>query len=110
MKGTGNNFTDNLPLDVYYCKDFVEDDQTDGIRNCDDIITFIVGGTTFQSLRSNFACWPTTRLSRLVRAIGTKEVLRFCNKISTCSKSGELKYIFYRGGTNFNAILDMCHE
>ena len=110
MEGPLNNFMHNLPLDIYYCKEFVEDEKTNSIKDCNDVITFIVGGTTFQSLRSNFACWPTTRLSRLVRAKGTKEVLRFCNKISVCSKSGQLKYIFYRGGTNFNAILDMCYE
>ena len=110
MEGTENNTTHKLPLDVYYCKEFVEDDKTDSIKDSDDMITFVVGGTTFQSLRSNFAYWPTTRLSRLVRAKGRKQVLRFCNKISVCSKSGQLKYMFYRSGNNFNAILDKCYE
>ena len=72
------------------------------------MITFIVGGTTFQSLRSNFAYWPTTRLSQLVRANDRKEdVLKFCNNFSVCSKSGQLKYMFNRSGNNFNAVLDM---
>ena len=109
MDKVKSNVKQKLPLDAgaYYGKEFVEDDKTNDIKGCNDLITFVVGGTTFQSLRSNFAYWPTTRLSQLVRADGRDEVLKFCNNFCVCSKSGQLKYMFNRSGNNFNAVLDM---
>ena len=101
------NVKHRLPLGAYYGKEFVEDEKTNDIKGYNDIITFIVGGTTFQTLRSNFAYWPTTRLSQLVRANGTRDVLRFCDKVRFCPKTGQHKYTFNRSGNNFNSILDM---
>ena len=107
MDRVEGNVKHKLPLGAFYGKEFVEDEKTNDIKGCNDIITFIVGGTTFQTLKSNFAYWPTTRLSQLVRADGKVDALNFCDKVRFCLKTGQPKYVFNRSGNNFNAILDM---
>ena len=89
--------------------ELVADMETPRILACNDIISFIVGGTHFQILKSKFAHWPTTRLSRLIRAKTKHEILSLCSNYVVCEKSGQIKtYIFLRNGNNFNAILDKC--
>ena len=96
-------------LHPFYNKELIEDEETPRILACDDLISFIIGGTQFQILKSKFAYWPKTRLSRLIRAKTKKETLRLCNNF-VCEQSGQTKkYIFLRNGNNFNSILDTCY-
>ena len=94
----------------YYKKEIVEDEQTPGLLGCNDIICIVISGTLFQIFKSNFAYWPKTRLSRLVRAKTKKDTLKLCNNLIVCEKTGQTKYIFFRNGNNFNSILDMCYS
>ena len=88
-------------------KELFEDEETPLIVAFDDLLCFIVGGTQFQILKSKFAYWPKTRLSRLIRAKTEKEALRLCNKLVVCEETGQIKqYIFFRNDKNFNSILD----
>ena len=85
------------------------------LMKSDEIIIFNVGGTKFEVLKSNFAYWPTTRLSRLVRASTKEEILNLCGKfistsISDDGKSTKQEYYFYRNWSNFNAILDLYRK
>ena len=88
-------------------KEIMVDEQTHKISQCDDLIVFIVGGTKFQTLKSNFAHWPTTRLSRLVRAECKEDILNLCDKFHVCLKSEQNVYMFNRNWSHFNLILDM---
>ena len=103
-------FTKRTDLSVFYTlfnKDIIEDDETPGLSSSDDLICFIIGGTQFQTLKSNFAYWPKTRLSQLIRAKTKNEMLKFCDKIIFCETSMQpKKYIFLRNGRNFNSVLD----
>ena len=87
----------------------VTDSRTSEILEChDDILNFIVGGTKYQVLKSNFAYWPRTRLSRIVRAADCKkDILKLCDNFRICPKSGQPQYIFNRRWNNFNSLLDM---
>ena len=103
-------FTKRTDLSVFYTlfnKDIIEDDETPALSSSDDLISFIIGGTPFQTLKSNFAYWPKTRLSQLIRAKTKNEMLKFCDKIIFCEISMQpKKYIFLRNGRNFNSVLD----
>ena len=88
-------------------QDVFEDKESSHLLKCDDLVCFIVGGTQFQILKSKFAYWPKTRLSMLIRAKTKDEMLKFCDDVIFCDKSGQpKKYIFLRSGKNFNSILD----
>ena len=78
------------------------------LLDCDDIICFVVGGTQFQIMKSNFAYWPQTRLSKLIRAKNESEILKICDKyvVNDTTKTMMDTYIFFRNGKNFNSILD----
>ena len=102
-----HNVRRNAITKSFYNTDLIEDKETPGILASDDIICFDVGGTAFQILKSKFAYWPKTRLSRLIRAKTKAEILMICNNFVVCKNSVQTKkYIFYRNGSNFNAILD----
>ena len=64
----------------------------------------------FHILKSSFAEFPTTRLSKLVRARRDEEILRLCDGYSddgnNC-KPGRREYFFNRNWASFNCILDM---
>ena len=108
-----NAVTQKALLHTFYNKELIEEDkETPRILACDALICFVVGGTQFQILKSKFAYWPKTRLSRLIRAKTKKEILSLCNDFVVCEKSGQMmkKYIFYRNGNNFNSILDTCYS
>ena len=55
----------------------LHDSFSDEIKQSKDIVVLNVGGTRFHVLKSNFAVWPATRLSRLVRARSEEEILNF---------------------------------
>ena len=96
-------------LHTFYNKELIEDNETHRILACDDLICFVIGGAEFQILKSKFAYWPNTRLSRLIRAKTKEKILMLCNNFVVCENSGQTKkYIFYRNGNNFNTILDTC--
>ena len=97
----------NRTLSSLVSQDVFEDEETLHLLNCDDLVCFIIGGTQFQILKSKFAYWPKTRLSMLIRAKTKDEILKFCDNVIFCDKSGQpKKYIFMRSGINFNSILD----
>ena len=90
----------------------VEDDETADILKCDDIVCLIIGGTQFQIMKSKFAYWPQTRLSKLIRAENEDEMLLYCDKVIFSCQSPQMpeKFVFLRSGTNFNSILDKCNN
>ena len=97
----------NRTLSSLVSQDVFEDKETSHLLKCDDLVCFIMGGTQFQILKSKFAYWPKTRLSMLIRAKTKDEMLKFCDNVIFCDKSGQpKKYIFLRSGKNFNSILD----
>ena len=91
----------------YYQKDMMEDEETSILLASDNLVSFIVGGTKFQTVISNFAFWPKTRLSRLIRAKTEKEKLRLCDKYIVCEETKVIEtYVFFRSGKSFDAVLD----
>ena len=65
----------------------IEDEETDYILISEDIICILVGGTMFQIMKSKFAFWPKTRLSKLMRAKTKQEMLTLCDKVIFHDKS-----------------------
>ena len=91
----------------YYQKDMMEDEETSILLASNNLVSFIVGGTKFQTVISNFAFWPKTRLSRLIRAKTEKEKLRLCDKYIVCEETKVIEtYVFFRSGISFDAVLD----
>ena len=111
MNNIKHNLNEKSLLHPFCNKELIEDKETLRLLACDDLISFIIGGTQFQILKSKFAYWPKTRLSRLIRAKTKKEILSLCNNFVVCERSGQpKKYIFLRNGNNFNSILDTCYS
>ena len=79
------------------------------IKQSKDIIVLNVGGTRFHVLKSNFSVWPSTRLSRLIRAKTEEEILNLCDGFipSVENPGGRIEYFFNRNWTTFNSILDI---
>ena len=105
MSNENESIGEILLSNPYYQKDMMEDEETSILLASDNLVSFIVGGTTFQTAKSNFAFWPKTRLSRLIRAKTEKEKLRLCDKYVVCEKFMET-YVFFRSGKSFDAVLD----
>ena len=85
----------------------IQDEDTEKISKSEDIIALNVGGTRYEVLKKNFAYWPTTRLSKLVRATTEEEILKYCDdfkEFSSIYKPSE--YYFKNNWSNFNSILD----
>ncbi len=85
------------------------DAMTDSLLLSADLLDINVGGTVFRVLRSTFAFFPKTRLSRLARARNEKQALWLCDayRISEGnSEEGIPQYFFNRNWTNFNCVLD----
>ena len=85
----------------------LEDDMTNDIKKSRDILVFQVGGTEFHVMRRNFAKYPTTRLSRLIRARTTKEILKLCDGYINRGPPHRPEFIFHRNPNFFNAVLDV---
>ena len=87
----------------------LHDNFSDIIKQSRDIIVLNVGGTRFHVMKSNFAAWPSTRLSRLVRAGTEEEILSLCDGFTpnVDSPQGRVEYFFNRNWTTFNSILDI---
>ena len=87
----------------------LHDSFSDEIKQSKDIVVLNVGGTRFHVLKSNFAVWPATRLSRLVRARSEEEILNLCDGFipSLENPGGRCEYFFNRNWTTFNSILDI---
>ena len=89
----------------------LQDSYSELLQKAEDIIIFNVGGTKYEVLKSNFANWPTTRLSRLVRANTEEEILSLCEGFRTSFSSHrnitQDEYYFHRNWNNFNSILDL---
>ena len=83
--------------EVLYQSVPLRDSFSETLKKADDIIIFNVGGTKFEVLKSNFAYWPTTRLSRLVRANTEEEILSLCEgfRISTAARGNVSKKEYY---------------
>ena len=88
---------------------FFEDMYSDRIKKSKEVIILDVGGEKFHVLKSIFSPWPTTRLSRLVRAETMQERLSFCDGYYPSYRTAENKreYFFNRNWSNFNCILDL---
>ena len=87
----------------------LHDSFSDEIKQSKDIVILNVGGTRFHVLKSNFAVWPATRLSRLIRARTENEILNLCDGFipSVENPNGRCEYFFNRNWTTFNSILDI---
>lgn len=102
--------TDEIPTsieDVYIGER--QDEFSEEIRKSREILIFNVGGTQFHVLKSNFASWPKTRLSRLVRARDEDEILQLCDGFvfhDHC-KVAQKEFYFNRNWSTFNSILDI---
>ncbi|TRY71529.1 hypothetical protein TCAL_11941 [Tigriopus californicus] len=80
-----------------------KDNQSDEIAQSEDLLIINVGGMPFKVLKSNFSTLPRTRLSRLVRAVSSQEILALCDGYTP----GPLpEFYFNRNWTSFNSILD----
>lgn len=80
-----------------------KDSQSDEIAQSQDLLIINVGGMPFKVLKSNFSTLPRTRLSRLVRAVSSQEILALCDGYTP----GPLpEFYFNRNWTSFNSILD----
>ena len=88
-------------------KILLEDDMTNDIKKSRDILVFQVGGTEFHVMRRNFAKYPTTRLSRLIRARTTEEILKLCDGYINRGPPHRPEFIFHRNPNFFNAVLDV---
>ena len=88
-----------------------EDIFSDDLKKAKDIIILNVGGTRFEALKSNFAYWPTTRLSRLIRATTKEDILSLCDGFCASSvypgSVDKDEYYFHRDWSNFNSILGL---
>ena len=89
-------------------KETMEDEETSALLASDDLISFIVGGSKFQTTKSKFAYWPKSRLSRLIRAKTKKEKLQLCDGYFVCEAETKTieTYLFFRSGKSFDAVLD----
>ena len=60
-----------------------------------------------KAMKKNFAYLPRTRLSRLMRASTTEEILALCDGFTTKEDGhSQPEYFFNRSWTSFNSILD----
>ena len=85
----------------------IHDEETEKISKSEEIIALNVGGTRYEVLKKNFAYWPTTRLSRLVRATTKEDILKYCDNFKEYpSQHKPSEYYFKNNWTNFNSILD----
>ena len=94
-----------LPMEQHNIQ--IQDDQTHAINRCNEIIVLNVGGTKHEVLKSNFAYWPNTRLSQIVRAKSDDEILKYCDGFLVATARKPQEYLFRRNWSNFNSILDM---
>ena len=87
----------------------LNDCLSDEIRASKEVFILNVGGTKFHVLKSNFATWPTTRLSRLARAKTEQDILKLCDGYVKTggSKRRQMEFFFNRNWTSFNSILDI---
>ena len=107
MQNKSCSVDEQLLSNPCYNKDILEDEETSALLASDDLITFIVGGTKFQTAKSKFAYWPKTRLSKLIRAKTRKEKLKCCDRYVVCQGTKNIEtYIFFRSGKSFDAVLD----
>ena len=98
-----------LPTDDCMTDDYVliQDELTDHISKSEEIIAIYVGGTRYEVLKKNFAYWPTTRLSKMVRAKTKEDILKYCDGVSEFSSEHKpSEYYFSHNWSNFNSILD----
>ena len=93
--------TDNKKFKV------LEDELTNDIKKSRDILVFQVGGTEFHVMKRNFAKYPTTRLSRLIRAKTTVDILKLCDGYINLGPPHRPEFTFHRNPNFFNAVLDV---
>ena len=111
MSNKNESIGEMLLSNPYYHKDMMEDEETSILLASDNLVSFIVGGTKFQTAKSNFAFWPKTRLSRLIRAKTEEEKLRLCDKYIVCEERKIMEtYVFFRSGKSFDAVLDKSRQ
>ena len=96
-----------LPIQIQDKYIQIQDEETEHISNSEAIIVLNVGGTRYEILKKNFAYWPTTRLSKMVRAKTKEDILKYCDGVSEFpSEHKPSEYYFTHNWSNFNSILD----
>ena len=96
-----------LPTDDWMTDDWIliQDELTDHISKSEEIIAIYVGGTRYEVLKKNFAYWPTTRLSKMIRAKTNQDILKYCDGTSNATSQRYQEFYFRKNWSNFNSIL-----
>ena len=92
-----------LPTDDWNI--LIQDELTDQISKSEEIIAIYVGGTRYEVLKKNFAYWPTTRLSKMIRAKTNQDILKYCDGTSNATSQRYQEFYFRKNWSNFNSIL-----
>ena len=92
-----------LPTDDWNI--LIQDELTDQISKSEEIIAIYVGGTRYEVLKKNFAYWPTTRLSKMIRAKTNQDILKYCDGTSNATFQRYQEFYFRKNWGNFNSIL-----
>ena len=110
FEGVGSNRTiyggrrrNALPTDDWNI--LIQDELTEQISTSDEIIAIYVGGTRYEVLKKNFAYWPTTRLSKMIRAKTNQDILKYCDGTSNATFQRYQEFYFRKNWGNFNSIL-----
>ena len=96
-----------LPTDDWNI--LIQDELTDQISKSEEIIAIYVGGTRYEVLKKNFAYWPTTRLSKMIRAKTNQDILKYCDGTSNATFQRYQEFYFRKNWSNFNSILGKRH-
>ena len=92
-----------LPTDDWNI--LIQDELTEQISKSEEIIAIYVGGTRYEVLKKNFAYWPTTRLSKMIRAKNNHDILKYCDGTSNATFQRYQEFYFRKNWSNFNSIL-----
>ena len=84
----------------------IQDAFTERISKSDDVMVLNVGGTRYEVMKKNFAYWPSTRLSKLVRATNSNDILKYCDGFYENTSRKCIEFYFKSNWSNFNSILD----
>ena len=84
----------------------IQDAFTERISKSDEVVVLNVGDTRYEVIKKNFAYWPTTRLSKLVRATTRQDILRYCDGFNEDTARKCEEFYFKNNWSNFNSILD----
>ena len=87
----------------------IQDELSEEISKSDEIVAIIVGGTRYEVLKKNFADWPSSRLSKMIRARNKQDILKYCDATSEATSQKYQEFYFWNDWSNFNSILGKYH-